>query len=509
MLEYCIGIDAGTTNVKVILFDIDGNIVSSVSNPTPVWIDGKHYYFLPDKIWEIIKDSIRKVSAEVNGNIASISATSVAESMVPIDENGNILFPAIAWYDERTVEQLEWLLEKIDPQTIYSITGLRVQPIYGINKILWMKQYKPDIYRRAKVWLPVSDFITYMLSGEIATDYSQASRIMAFDLRSLRWSNFILDKAEIPASILPRPVPSGTLLGRVRNPEEIGVKPDTVVAVGGHDHVCGAFINGCFRKGIGLDSMGTAESFQLSTEVPPLHLEVKERADITVGAHVSRGKYYIHVAIPFSGGLIEWSAKLMNSLGNMGDKILFDEFSSLAESSPVGSNGLFCLPHFLGSSVPRRDPQARGVFLGLKREHLPGDFARSVLEGLSFEARLAFNTLEEFGSIEKVIGIGGGTKNLTWLKIKSTVIDKVIEVPQVTEGTAMGAAFLGALGAGLFKSEDEVVDRTYKVKIAVEPDKKLVPVYKELFDNIYTKIFYAVNDIDHLIDQEARKLWSK
>lgn len=123
--------------------------------------------------------------------------------MVPIDENGDILFPAIAWYDERTVEQLEWLLEKIDPQTIYSITGLRVQPIYGINKILWMKQYKPDIYRRAKVWLPVSDFITYMLSGEIATDYSQASRIMAFDLRSLRWSNFILDKAEIPASILP------------------------------------------------------------------------------------------------------------------------------------------------------------------------------------------------------------------------------------------------------------------------------------------------------------------
>lgn len=509
-MEYCIGIDAGTTNIKVILFDLDGNIVSSTSNPTPVWVDGKYYYFLPDKMWEIIKDSIKKVASEVNGNVASISATSVAESMVPIDEKGDILFPAIAWYDERTVEQLEWLLERIDPQTIYSITGLRIQPIYGINKILWMKKYKPDIYQKAKVWLPVSDFITYMLSGEIATDYSQASRIMAFDLRSLQWSKFILDKAEIPIDILPKPVPSGTLLGKVRNPEEIGVKPNTVVVVGGHDHVCGAFINGCFRKGIALDSMGTAESFQLSTETPPLHLEVEERADITVGAHVARNKYYIHVAIPFSGGLIEWTAKLMSSLNSIEkSRNLFDDFSSLAERSTAGSNGLFCVPHFLGSSVPKRDPQARGIFLGLKREHLPSDFARSVLEGLSFEARLAFNTLEEFGSIEKVVGIGGGTKNLTWLKIKSTVINKVIEVPQVIEGTAMGAAFLGALGAGLFKNEDEVVDRTYKVKMAIEPDRNLVPIYQELFEKIYRKIFYAINDIDHLIAEEARRLWTE
>lgn len=509
-MEYCIGIDAGTTNIKVILFDLDGNIVSSVSNPTPVLIEGKHHYFVPDKIWEIIKGSIRKVSAEVKGNVASISATSVAESMVPIDENGRILFPAIAWYDERTVEQLDWLLQRIDPQTIYSITGLRVQPIYGINKILWMKQYKRDVYEKAKAWLPVSDFITYMLSGEVATDYSQASRIMAFDLKMLQWSKTILEKAEIPMDILPKPVPSGTLLGKVKNPEELGVKPDTVVVVGGHDHVCGAFINGCFRKGIGLDSMGTAESFQLSTETPPLHLEVKERADITVGAHVAKGKYYIHVAIPFSGGLIEWTAKLMSSLNEVDkSKNLFDALSSLAEQSPVGSNGLFCVPHFLGSSVPKRDPQARGVFLGLKREHTPADFARSVLEGLSFEARLAFNTLGEFGTVEKVIGIGGGTKNLTWLKIKATVIDKLIEVPQVTEGTAMGAAFLGALGAGLFKNEDEVVDRTYKVKMTVEPDKNLAPVYKELFERIYTKIFYAINDIDHIIDQEIRRLGTR
>lgn len=507
-MEYCIGIDAGTTNLKVILFDLDGNIVSSASSPTPVLVEGRFSYFLPDKIWEIIKGLIKKVAGEVDGNVASIGVTSVAESMVPIGENDEILFPAIAWYDERTVEQMEWLLERIDPQTLYNITGLRVQPIYGINKILWMKKYHRDVYEKAKIWLPVSDFIAYMLCGEIATDYSQASRIMAFDLNRMEWSKEILERAEIPMEILPKPMPSGTLLGKVKDPFELGLKPETIVAVGGHDHVCGAFINGCFRKNIGLDSMGTAESFQISTDKPPLNLEVKERADITVGAHVARNKYYMHVAIPFSGGLIEWTARLMQTLGNneKTSKNLFDEFSSLAEKSPIGSNGLFCVPHFLGSTVPKRDPQARGVFLGLKRDHTPMDIARSVLEGLSFEARLAFNTLEEFEPIDKIIGIGGGSKNLTWLKIKATVIDKVIEVPKVTEGTAMGAAFLGALGAGLFKNEDEVVDRTYKVKMSVEPDKKSSSIYRELFDKIYTKIFYATQELDHIIDEEFRKL---
>lgn len=508
-MEYCIGIDAGTTNLKVILFDLGGNIVSSASSPTPTLVEGRFSYFLPDKIWEIIRGLIKKVSSEVKGNVASIAVTSVAESMVPIGENDEILFPAIAWYDERTVEQMEWLLERIDPQTLYSITGLRVQPIYGINKILWMKKYKEDVYKRAKIWLPVSDFIAYMLSGEIATDYSQASRIMAFDLNTLKWSSKILEKAEIPMDILPKPLPSGTPLGKVKNPSELGLNPNTIVAVGGHDHVCGAFINGCFRKSIGLDSMGTAESFQISTDKPPLNLEVKERADITVGAHVAKNKYYMHVAIPFSGGLIEWTAKLMQALGDTEkntSKNLFDQFSSLAENAPVGSNGLFCVPHFLGSTVPKRDPQARGVFLGLKRDHNPSDLARSVLEGLSFEARLAFNTLEDFEPINKIIGIGGGSKNLTWLKIKATVIDKIIEVPQVTEGTAMGAAFLGALGAGLFKNEDEIVDRTYKVKMTVEPDKNLSPIYRELFEKIYTKIFYATQGLDHIIDEEFRKL---
>ena len=506
-MEYCIGIDAGTTNLKVILFDLDGNIVSSASSPTPTLVEGRFSYFLPDKIWEIIMGLIKKIAVEVKGNVASIAVASVAESMVPIGENGKILFPAIAWYDERTVEQMEWLLERIDPQTLYSITGLRVQPIYGINKLLWMKKYKEEVYKKVKVWLPMSDFIAYMLSGEAATDYSQASRIMAFDLNTMKWSREILEKAEIPIDILPNPLPSGTLLGKVKNPDKLGVSPNTVITTGGHDHVCGAFINGCFRRSIGLDSMGTAESFQLSTDKPPLNLEVKERADITVGAHVAKNKYYMHVAIPFSGGLIEWTARLMQAIGNSGlNKNLFDEFSSLAEKSPVGSNGLFCVPHFLGSTVPKRDSQARGVFLGLKRDHSPSDLARCVLEGLSFEARLAFNTLEEFEPINKIIGIGGGSKNFTWLKIKATAIDKVIEVPQVTEGTAMGAAFLGALGADLFKDENEVVDRTYKVKMVVEPDKNLSSIYRELFEEIYTKIFYATQGLDHIIDQEFRKL---
>ncbi|MCX7796938.1 MAG: FGGY family carbohydrate kinase, partial [bacterium] len=130
-MDYCIGIDIGTTNLKVIAFDLSGNIITLASNPNPVYIEGKFHYFVPEKIWEIISSLIRKVSSEVRGKIISIAVASMAESVVPIGEDGEVLFPAIAWYDERTKEQLEWVLQLMDPQTIYSITGLRVLPIYS------------------------------------------------------------------------------------------------------------------------------------------------------------------------------------------------------------------------------------------------------------------------------------------------------------------------------------------------------------------------------------------
>jgi len=505
-MEYCIGIDAGTTNLKVILFDLKGDIISSASCPTPVLTDGDFHYFLPDKIWEVVSSLIKRVTLGIKGRVVSIAVASVAESVVPIGINGEILFPAIAWYDERTKEQMEWVLNRIDPQSIYSITGLRPLPIYSINKILWMKKYKEDIYNNVRVWLPISDFIAYKLSGEIATDYSQASRFMAFDLNMLDWSDKILKAVEIPKETLPKPLPSGEILGSVKDAYNLGLGSETLVATGGHDHVCGAFIAGCFKKGILLDSMGTAESFQISTEVPPLNLDIEEGPNIVVGSHVVKDKYSIHLGLPFSGGLIEWTTKLMQALNGPKDidNNLLDKFSSLAENSPSGSNGFFCLPHLFGSSVPIRDPEVRGAFLGLRKSHTPNDIARGILEGLSFEARLVLSILEQFEPIEKIIGIGGGAKNLIWLKIKSTIVNRVIEIPKVTEGTAMGAAFLGVLGTGLFKDEDEVLNMTYKVSTVIEPDRERSPLYEELFEKIYTRLFYVLRDLNHIIEAEVK-----
>lgn len=503
-MDYCIGIDVGTTNLKVIAFNLRGDIVSSASSLNPVHIEGRFHYFIPEKIWDIISNLIRKVSSEVKGNIVSIAVASMAESVVPIGEKGEVLFPAIAWYDERTKEQMEWILQRLDPQTIYNITGLRMLPIYSVNKILWIKKYKKEVFDRAKKWLPMCDFIAYKLTGEMATDYSQASRFMAFDLRKKEWSDLILDTLELPKDTLPKPLPSGTVLGRVKNATEVGLPSTTLVTTGGHDHVCGAFIVGCFKKGVLLDSMGTAESFQVSTENPPLDLSVIESPNIVVGSHVVKDKYSIHLGLHFSGGLIEWTVKLMQALAESQDKSLIDKFSMLAENSPPGSNGLFCVPHFLGSTVPIRDTKVSGAFLGLRRDHSPNDIARGVLEGLSFEAKIVLNILEKFEPIEKVIGIGGGSKNLTWLKIKSSVLNKPIEIPKVAEGTAMGAAFLGALGAGVFRDENDVIEKTYKIHNVIEPDKNLTVLYQELFEKVYSKIFYAMRELNYTIESEVK-----
>lgn len=504
-MEYCIGIDIGTTNLKVILFDLMGNIVSSAFSSNPVYIEGKFHYFLPDEIWGMVKNLINKVAAEVKGEVASVAVASIAESVIPIGGNGEVLFPAIAWYDERTEEQVRWVIERLEPNIIYGITGLYPLPKYSINKILWMKKYKREIFDKTKIWLPMSDFIAYKLSGEIATDYSQASRFMAFDLRSKDWSGKILDALEIPRETLPKPLPSGTVLGEVRKADDLGIKSKAVVTTGGHDHICGAFIVGCYKRGLLLDSMGTAETFLLSLRNLPSISLTEESPNIVLGAHVMKDTYTFQLGIPFSGGLIEWTTNLMQALTVLKNKSrMIEYFSKLAEESPPGSNGFFCLPHFSGSTVPIRDIHSKGVFLGLRRDHTPSDMARGILEGLSFEAKFIIKELEKFDSIRKVVGIGGGAKNLFWLKIKSSVINKEIEIPKITEATAMGAAFLGVLGIRLFKDEDEIIKNTYKVYTVIEPDNRLSSLYEELFERIYSKLFFTLRDLNHSIDSEVK-----
>src|SRR5262245_7278440 len=239
------GIDVGTTNIKAILFTPAGQTVAEASVPTPT-----HYprptwaYYDPEEVWQATVQALRQVTSQVatSGQIVSIAVTSMGEAATPLDAQGRPTYEAIAWFDQRTQAQVAWLAQQIGRDRLFELTGLSLQPIFGLCKLLWLKENQPEAFARTVRWLNMADYIAYRLSGVQATDYSLASRTLALDLRRLQWAEALLAEVGLSPSLFAPLVPSGTRLGLVtpQAAEATGLPSTAWVAAGGHDHVCGA-----------------------------------------------------------------------------------------------------------------------------------------------------------------------------------------------------------------------------------------------------------------------------
>src|SRR5215213_1540257 len=268
-----IGLDIGTTNVKAIVYEPDGRAVARAGIPTVT-----HYprptraYYKPDELWSCAVRALREAAAQLDDprRIAGIAVASMAEAGVPLNSDGEPVYNAIAWFDRRTIPQRDWLGRQISEDVLFARTGLSLQPIWSLCKLLWIKENEPDVWKRSVCWLNIADFVAYRLSGEPATDWSLASRTLAFDIRQRAWDHDILKAAGVPAEMMAPVVASGTRIGSV-TPEAAaatGLPAGAAVAAGGHDHVCGALAAGVVRPGQILDSMGTAEALFVALDAP-------------------------------------------------------------------------------------------------------------------------------------------------------------------------------------------------------------------------------------------------
>lgn len=507
-MEYIVGLDVGTTNIKAAAYDLSGNLFAFAArktvthHPRPEWSE-----YDPEEIWGSVASCLREISAKTGaGNIKAIGVASMAEAGVPLNRRGKPVHPVIAWFDLRSEYLADELADRLDaggPQkppagqkaedsvrrgkeTLYSITGQFVSGKFGISKILWIARNHPEAFESVSKWLSVSDYILYRLSGEYATDYSLASRTAAFDITGLEWSRRILEAAGLSKDIMPGAYPGGTVIGHTSRVccGETGINRGVPVVTGGHDHACAAVAMSIFEPGVLLDSMGTAEATIAAVERPVLTKEAYE-SGICVYPHCGKRLYRAITSIQACGALVEWFiAKFGNGFGKgamTASADVYEHFFALAQKAGSDAAGIYFIPYLRGLM---EQPSARGAFIGVRDRHGAGDFAHALIEGAAFELKRRIQTCEKlFGGDYGIVRIvGGAARSEYWMELKTNVLGKVVQVPENNEATCCGAALLGGMGAGLVEREGDL-RRFNRVKRERRPDA----LEKELLGEKYLR----------------------
>jgi xylulokinase len=498
-----LGLDIGTTSVKAVAYRPDGIAVGAASLPTPT-----HYprpgwaYYRPDELWQTVVTAIRGALADVADprQVASVAVAAVGEAGVLLDATGEPTTDSIAWFDNRTRPQAEWLAARIGKDELFARSGLSLQPIFSLNKLLWHRKHEPDAWARSVHWLMLADYVAFRLTGERATDLSLASRTLMLDLAEKRWDARTLDETGIDANLLAPVVPGGTALGPLtaRAAEETGLPATAIVSSGGHDHVCGALAAGVTRPGQMLNSLGTAEAVFLPIDLPLTDPEAG-RQGYTQGAHVVGGGYYAFAGQYTSGASIEW---LRDVLGTGDDPLAYDALIAGAASVPVGSLGVVFLPHLRLANPPYDDPRSRGALVGLTTDAHRDVIVRAVLEGLALESRSTLEPLLRYQQVttpRSAVAIGGGTRNPLLMQIKAAVANLEHDVVEAEEATALGAALLGGLGAGIYTDVDDAVGAMRYGRRTIAPTPEDVDRYETIFRDVYQRLYPAVAPLSRRI----------
>ncbi len=504
MTPLLVGLDVGTTSVKAVVYEPDGRAVARATTPTPT-----HYprpgwaFYRAEELWERSVRVLREALGQVDDprRVAGVAVASMGEAGVPLDARGEPTSDLIAWFDTRTTPQAEWLDRVVGKDAIFARSGLSLQPIFSLCKLLWLREHEPDAWRRTVRWLHVADYVAFRLSGEAATDYSLASRTLALDLHRRRWDEATLSAVDLDPGLLAPLVPGGTRLGTV-TPEAAtttGLPTGAIVAAGGHDHVCGALAAGVTEPGTMLNSLGTAEAIFIPL-ARPLTDPAAGRQGYTQGAHVVGGHTYVFAGQYTSGASVDW---LRDLLGPGGDEAAsYDALVAAAEHVPAGSLGALFLPHLRLANPPHDDPRSRGAFVGLTTDVGRDALVRATLEGLAFETRNTVEPLLAYPEVavpRTVVAIGGGTHNALLMRIKASVMDRTHTIVGAEEATALGAALLGGLAAGIYPDVPAAIATLRYERIPVAPDPAEVPLYDTIFNHVYRRFYPSVAPLSHAI----------
>ena len=515
-MNYLAGIDLGSTSLKCMIYDLSGNVVASGSRPTerynpypdhPEWT-----VWQPEQIWGGTASAMREAVSKLDDprHIKAVAVTGMGMDGVPIDEQGNCLYPFISWHDPRTEAQLQWWEKNIGADNTFRIGGNTLWRFNTALRLLWMAEHEPGILARADKWLLIEDFLNFMLCRRRATDYTMASCTLLFDQRKRDWSGEILSQTGIEHRLLCDAYPSGTPLGEVTKEasEVTGLPVGTPVVLGGHDYLCGALPVGAFSPGVVLDVTGTWEIVLTTIPEPVLTPEV-QRLGVTVETHVARDTYAVWGGAVASD-MLEWYRKEYGLVSqkqakNEEGRVDWESLMEEASTSPAGARGVMFLPHMSAAGCPVVDTRSMGAFVGLSNFVQRGDMLRAIIEGLDYQVLDIVAALKSSLAIDpdRLVAVGGATRNHFWMQNKADVLGLQIEVPEVEEATPLGAAILAGIGVGLYHNEQDAFERVYKPGKIYQPDSQLAPKYAEWYQ-IYKQLYPALKPVSHRLYDQFR-----
>ncbi len=494
-----IGLDIGTTGCKCTLFDFDGNIKSFAYQEYFVESPGRGQFELnPQKVWEAVKtvmyQAFHKNGAEpLEEDVSILSISSFGEAGVPVDHSGSILYNSILYTDSRGYEQADFLSERLGAEKIMELTGIPVHCMYSINKLMWMKENLPEVYRNMWKFLLFEDFIIYRLTGLPVIDYSLASRTMAFNLLEKEWDSGILEAVGISEGLFSEARPSGTIVGKIKKDiaQELDISPDTLVSTGGHDQACAALGAGILSEGSAVYGMGTAECITAAFRQPVLDQGMLKN-HFNCEPHTLEGMY-LTLSFTFSGGsLVKWyrdcfaAAEIAEARAK--SISVYELLDMKAAKEPTS---ILVLPHFSGSGTPYMDPFSKGAITGLTLDTGASQLYRAILEGVTYEMRYNLECLKGSGIEAHCLrAVGGGARSELWLQIKADIMGRKIETLDIGEAGTLGAAILAGVASGVYPSINKAVDKLVKTKKVYYPNEKTRGIYDENYAN-YKRLYQA------------------
>ncbi|WP_062104221.1 xylulokinase [Bacillus niameyensis] len=494
-MKHVIGVDLGTSSVKVLLVNQKGNVVHEVTKSYPLIQKQSGYSEQDPNQW--VEKTVEALSELVNiynpTNIEGISFSGQMHGLVVLDKDGYLLRNAILWNDTRTTEQCEQINTVVGKEKLLEITKNVALEGFTLPKLLWVKQYEPEIFEKTNVFLLPKDYLRYRMTGAIQMDYSDAAGTLLLNIAEKSWSLEICELLGINPRICPSLVESSDFVGTITKEfaEKTGLSEQTKVFAGGADNACGAIGAGILSEGKTLCSIGTSGVV--------LSYEESEKRDFDGTVHYfNHGKesaYYTMGVTLAAGYSLSWFKQTFAKDEN------FDDFLQGMENIPVGSNGLLFTPYIVGERTPYPDANIRGSFIGVDSSHTRNHFIRAVIEGITFSQNESIEIFRSSGkTIDTVVSIGGGAKNKTWLQIQADIFNAKIVKLASEQGPGMGAAMLAAYGCGWFHSLDECAEKFLEAADVYEPITENVEKYRELF-TIYQNVYKQTKEMNESLKQ--------
>lgn len=481
-----IGVDLGTSAVKLLLMDANGKIENIVSKEYPLYFPHPGWSQQDPQDWYTqTVEGIRELTADCDkSQVAGISFGGQMHGLVVLDENDEVIRPAILWNDGRTDKETDYLNRMIGKDKLSKYTANIAFAGFTAPKILWMKENEPENFARIqKIMLP-KDFLAYKLSGVFCTDYSDASGMLLLDVEHKCWSKEMMEICGITEEQLPKLYESYEIVGSLR-PElakEFGFTGNVRIAAGAGDNAAAAVGTGTVGDGMCNISLGTSGTIFISSK----SFGVDENNALHSFAHAD-GYYHLMGCMLSAASCNKWW---------MDEILKTKEYTAEQENIvKLGENQVFYLPYLMGERSPHNDPKARATFIGMTMDTTREDMTQAVLEGVAFGLRDSLEVARSLGiKIERTKICGGGAKSPLWKKIIANVMNLKVDVIESEEGPGYGGAILAAVGCGEYESVEEAAGKLVKVVETVEPDAKLVEKYEERYQK-FRKIYPTVKGL--------------